>query len=128
MSQLKIIVCGNAETLNCEADEAADYVSACVALECEGIEIESDDRFKHWNGGPGASTGGAYVRLEDYGRVRDFDDCRKAIGFLLSGGGGTEQTHVDPPDHWPSADEIEAAFDLLDEVLSVEVASEATGT
>lgn len=125
MCEVKIIVCGNSETLGCDHDDSIVYADKIVAMERDGIEIEINSQFRHWNGGPGYATGGAYVQLTGYGRVKDFDEARKALGFMLSGGGSTPETSVRPPDEWPAAGQIEAAFELLEEVQKVEVPESA---
>lgn len=121
MATLKIIVCGNAEALNCSEDEAVRFVDEAITLGdgFYGIEVESNSNFKTWNGGPG--TGRAFVRLVGYGAVKDFDDCRKGLAFMLSGGGSTSGTSVRKPDSWLSSELVHDAFDLLDEINDLHV-------
>ena len=121
MSSLKVIVCSNHEALCCDRGQVACYTEAIYRLERDGIEIEFNSNFRHWNGGPGYAFGVSYVRLAGYGPIKDMDDCRKAMCFLLSGGGSDRGTRVTPPDDWPSSSEVEAAFDLLGEVQDIEI-------
>lgn len=119
MTGLKIVVCGNAEVLGCDNDAANEYSDRVSQLCRQDVWIEFNSEFRHWNGGPGDATGGAYVALEGYGKVKDFDHCREALGFMLSGGGNSEATMIRPPEQWPSSEQCEEAFALLEEVREV---------
>lgn len=75
------------------------------------IVFRADGRFSTWNGGEGYRTGGVYLRFEGYGRVDNFEEARKALGFMLSGG--------NPPYEWPTSDEIETALEIVEQMKEI---------
>ena len=124
---LALVVCGNNETLGCDSEQTSDWISRVIdcAWEWEDVDVIPESDFAYWHGGPG--KGRMHLRLPGYGPVTDFDDARAALGFLLSGGGRRTDTMVTPPDEWPTAEEIEKAFEILDEARDIEPETEEEG-
>lgn len=114
---LTIVVCGN-DAYWKDRDKYG-FINTCLDMRCASFDVEINDDFRHWNGGPGHRHLPAYVHLDGYGPVHSMDGGRAAIAFMLSGGGNTPESRVPRPDAWPSSSELEAALDCLESIVDM---------